>query len=102
MTIFSILCYVLFGYLIVAGAVLFKKGFHKEVGVEKKVNYTDASMQDFEKPGAVCLVLSGVSGLLFTGFSDAGMGIPCAVSGALLVIFLTAYYVLRFRKLKKK
>lgn len=102
MTIFSILCYVLFGYLTVAGVLLFKKGFHKDVGVEKKVKYTDASMKDFEKPGAVCLILSGVAGLFFTGFSDGGMGIPCVVSGILLVIFLAAFYIMRIKKLKKK
>ena len=36
MTIFSIVCYVLFGYLAVAGVLLFTKGFHKDVGVEKR------------------------------------------------------------------
>ena len=102
MTVFSVLCYVLFGYLAVAGVLLFKKGFHKDVGVENKVKYTDASMREFEKPGAVCLTLSGVAGIFFTGFSDAGMGIPCAVSGAFLVIFLAAFYILRGKKLKKK
>ena len=102
MTVFSILCYVLFGYLAVAGVLLFTKGFHKDVGVEKKVKYTDASMREFEKPGAVCLTLAGVAGVWFTGFSDSGMGIPCAVSGILLVIFLAGFYILRMVKLKKK
>ena len=102
MTVFSILCYVLFGYLAVAGVLLFTKGFHKDVGVEKKVKYTDASMREFEKPGAVCLTLAGVAGVCFTGFSDSGIGIPCAVSGILLVIPPAAFYILRMVKLKKK
>ena len=102
MTVFSILCYVLFGYLSVAGILLFTKGFHKDVGVEKKMKYTDASMREFEKPGAVCLTLAGVAGVCFTGFSDSGMGIPCAVSGIMLVIFLGGFYILRMVKLKKK
>lgn len=102
MTIFSVLCYILFGYIVVSGAILYKKGFHKDVGVEKKVKYTRESMEAFEKPGAVCLMLSGVAGLFFTGFSDAGMGIPCMVSGILLVVCLGAYYYIRVVKLKKK
>ena len=102
MTVFSILCYVLFGYLAVAGVLLFTKGFHKDVGVEKKVKYTDASMREFEKPGAVCLTLAGVAGVCFTGFSDSGMVIPCAVAGIRLVIVLGGFYILRMVKLKKK
>ena len=102
MTVFSLLCYVLFGYLSVAGILLFTKGFHKDVGVEKKMKYTDASMREFEKPGAVCLTLAGVAGVCFTGFSDSGMGIPCAVSGIMLVIFMGGFYILRMVKLKKK
>lgn len=102
MTVFSIICYVLFGYLAVAGILLCKKGFHKAVGVENKVKYTDGSMKEFEKPGGVCLTLSGVAGLFFTGFSDAGMGVPCAASGVLLVVFLGAFYILRVIMLKKK
>ena len=92
----------MFGYLAVAGVLLFTKGFHKDVGVEKRVKYTDASMREFEKPGAVCLTLAGVAGICFTGFSDAGVGIPCAVSGIFLVIFLAGFYILRVVKLKKK
>lgn len=59
-------------------------------------------MREFEKPGAVSLMLAGVAGVCFTGFSDAGMGIPCAVSGILLVISLAGFYILRMVKLKKK
>ena len=96
MTIFSMACYVIFGYLVVAGVLLYRKGFMKDVGAAEQ------SLKSFEKPGAVCLVLAGVAGILFTAFSDAGMQGPEAVAGVALVAFLVAYYVLRMKKLKKK
>jgi undecaprenyl pyrophosphate phosphatase UppP len=102
MTIFSVLCYVLFGYLVVSGVILYKNGFHKAVGIEKKVRYTKESMEKFEKPGAVSLILAGVAGLLFTAFSDAELMVPCIVAGVFLVIFLGAYYYIRVKLLRKK
>lgn len=102
MTIFSILCYVIFGYLVVAGVLLYRRGFHKDVGATLDTKFTRESLHSFEKPGAICLVLSGVAGLVFTGCSDAKLKLPQTVAGVFLVIFLAAYYYLRMTKLKKK
>ena len=102
MTIFSMACYVIFGYLVVAGVLLYRKGFMKDVGTAEQSKFTKESLKSFEKPGAVCLVLAGGAGILFTAFSDAGMQGPETVAGVALVVFLVAYYVLRMKKLKKK
>lgn len=102
MTIFSMACYVIFGYLVVAGVLLYRKGFMKDVGTAEQSKFTKDSLKSFEKPGAVCLVLAGVAGVLFTAFSDAGMRGPEIGAGVALVVFLVAYYVLRGTRLKKK
>lgn len=102
MTIFSIACYVIFGYLVVAGVLLYRKGFHKDVGATLDTKYTNESLHNFERPGAICLILAGVAGVAFTGCSDAGLKEAEIVAGILLVIFLCAYYYLKMTKLKKK
>ena len=102
MTIFSMACYLIFGYLVVAGVLLYRKGFMKDVGTAEQSKFTKESLKSFEKPGAVCLVLAGVAEILFTAFSDAKMEAAQIVAGVGLVAFLVAYYVLRMTRLKKK